>query len=342
MKMPGYITLWIVIILSGLFTFVFAAEIGDNAALAGQDIRIIYNGTEIKVEDKLVRTDKSCYLPVEALAELFNKNILWNQQEQLVTISDKPDIEMEKLKSELAVRDKSIAELEEKLAQLEKELKAVKRLSLMELQALINDRYGEYGGVICKTILSGNEDEIRVKLEIDLSRDKASWNSLNINKRKDMVKGICTAIASEYADARIKGYIKDISASKKLVTFFQSYEDEVVFGTYRNYNTVSTLEDRFNNDYDDYFSGMHLTFALNGNDERMTYTVYVWKDRFKDRWDSISEGTLKNFMKKLCSEIRKEFAGCNVTGSIFDTDGSKRLSVCEQYGEGAFSFSLEQ
>lgn len=335
MKMPRYITIWIVIILSGLFTFAFAAEIVDNADTAGPNTRIIYNGTEVKLEDKLVQTEGGCYLPVEALAELFNKSIQWNQQEQLVTISDKPDIVMEKLKAELAARDKSIADLE-------KELEAAKRLSLAELQALINDQCGEYEGVICKTILSGNEDEIRVKLEIDLSRDKASWNSLSINKRKDMLKGICNVIASEYANARIKGYIKDISVSKKLVTFFQSYEDEVVFGTYKNYNTVSVLEDRFNNDYDDYFNGMHLTFALNGNDERITYTVYVRKDRFKDRWDSISEGTLKNFMKKLCSEIRKEFAGCNITGSIFDTDGSKRLSVCEQYGEEAFSFSLEQ
>jgi hypothetical protein len=46
-------------------------------------------------------------------------------------------------------------------------------------------------------------------------------------------------------------------------------------------------------------------------------------------------------MRKLCSEVGKEFSGCNITGVIYDTDGSRQLAKCEQNSDGAFSFSME-
>lgn len=341
MKNIRQIIIWTAVILSCIFIITYAEDIAKAIHAAESNARIVYNGKEASLGIKPVLVEGNNYLSVRALAILFNKSIDWNQKEQIILISDKPDTALESLKSELASKNKSMTELEEKLKQLEKDIKSVKRLSHMELQDLINDEYGEYEGVTYRVIISGNEDEIRVKIEIDLSRDKSSWRHLTINKKKEMVKEICDIVSFEYDHARINGYMKDISSSKRLITFYNTYEGELEIGSYKNYNAISTLEDRFNNDYDRCFKGIHFAFTLNGNDNSVEYTIYIQKSRFEEEWDKLSDRTLENFMKKLCSEINNEFKGCYITGNTYDTDSSSELAYCEQTTDGDFIFSRE-
>ena len=94
--------------------------------------------------------------------------------------------------------------------------------------------------------------------------------------------------------------------------------------------------------YASYFNGIHLAFALVGNDNRVEYTVYIQRNRFEERWDKLTDSTLKNFMKKLCSEINNEFRECHVLGCVFDIDGYNELACCEQVPQGEFTFSREQ
>ena len=249
---------------------------------------------------------------------------------------------LENLKSELSVKNNSIAELQDKVKKLENDIIIGKKLSIRELQDKINDEYGEYGGVTYRVILSGNEDEIRVKIEVDLSRDKSSWTRLTGTKREELIEEVCSEIAGEYGFAKIKGYIKDIADSKKLMTFHYTWQGELGESYYRNYSTISTLEDKFNNDYDGYFNGIHFTFALNGNDNRVEYAIYIQKNRFEEKWDNLSDGALKNFMKKLCTEINSEFKECYVFGQVYDTDSGSELAFCEQIPEGVFTFDREQ
>ena len=342
MKNTRHLVIWTVIILSCLLMFAFADDITKVMQAAESNARIVYNAKEVSLGLKPFSIEGSNYLSVRALAVLFDKNIDWNQKEQKIIISDKPNAAMDSLKSELDTKNKSILELQDKLKKLETDIASSKKLNIRELQEEINNEYGEYAGVTYKVILSGNEDENRVKIEVDLSKDKSAWSRLTGTKREELVKEVCGVIVGEYNFAKIKGYIKDIAVSKKLMTFQYTWQGELGTTIYRNFSTISTLEDKFNNDYDGYFNGIHFTFTLNGNDNRVEYTIYIQKSRFEEKWDDLSDGALKNFMKKLCSEINNEFKECYIYGYVYDTDSSSELAFCEQVPAGAFTFDREQ
>lgn len=331
-----------IILISCLVTFAFADDAAKAVQAVESDARIMYNGREVVLGNKPFAIQGYNYLSVRSLAELFNKNIEWNQAERKVIISDKPDAALENLKSELAAKDKMIAELQDEVKKLETDLAGSKKLSMRELQEKINDEYGEYEGVTYKVILSGNEDEVRVKIETDLSRDKSAWSRLTSSEREGLVKEVCSEIEAAYFSAKIKGYIKDIAASSKLMSFQYDWQGELLKTSYRNFSTISTLEDSFNNDFDRYFKGVHFTFALQGNESNMEYMIYVQENRFKEEWKDITDGALKNFMKKLCSEINYEFKECHVTGYVFDIESGRQLAFCEQIPQGDFIFEREQ
>jgi hypothetical protein len=326
---------------SCLLVFAFAEDTGKIVQGTESDARIIYNGKEAVLGLKPVLIDGSNYLSVRAVSSLFEKNIYWDSSKNEVIITDKTNPQLEYLSSELALKDKSIQELEAKLKKLESKTVSEERLSIEELQEEINNEFGNYEGVSYRVILSGNEDEIRAIFEIDLSRDKSSWNSLSAKERYELVEEVAEVIMDEYASAKIKGYCKDISDSRILFPFYYNWEGELVKGPYKNYSTISILEEKFNNEYDDYLEGIHFTFALKGNDSIMEFTAYIQRDRFGREWNSLSDNTLKNFMKKLCGDISGEFEECYIYGYIYDTDNNEELAFCEQTVEGDFVFDRE-
>ncbi|MEA4847922.1 MAG: stalk domain-containing protein [Clostridiaceae bacterium] len=328
-------------ILSCLLIFAFAEDVEKAVQGTVSDARIIYNGKEAELGIKPVLIEGSNYLSVRVVSSLFDKNIYWDQNKNEILISDKTNPQSEYLASELAVKNKSIEELEAKVKKLEKDLQSGKKPSIEELQEKINDEYGGYEGVSYRVILSGNEDEIRVRIEIDLSRDKSSWNRLSTDGKDELIEEITSVIAEEYASAKIKGYFKDISASKKMNPFYYDWKSELVKGNYANYSTISIIEEKMNSEYEDYFPGIHLTFTLNGNDSIAECTAYIQKDRFEEKWDALPDNSVKNLMRKLCNDINKEFKECYIYGYIYDTDSNEELAFCEQTVEGDFVFGRE-
>ncbi|HYE81333.1 MAG TPA: stalk domain-containing protein [Clostridia bacterium] len=343
MKNAGRIFILAVILVSCLLMFTFAVDVAKKVQAVESNTRIIYNSKEVSLGEKPFTIEGSNYLPINALAELFSKNIYWNHNQQKVFISDKPDTALESLKTELAAKNKTISELQENVKQLEKGIIAGKKKSIKELQDMINNKSGRYEDVPYRVILSGHEDEVRVKIEVDLSYDKDAWDQLNSSDKKDMAKEISNAVSGEYGYARITGYIKDISTSKRLVVFYNNYEGEIELGVYKNYNTISTLEDRFNEEYDDYFKRVHLTYTFKGNENRIEFNAFIQKSKFEEEWKKISDSSLNGFMKKLCREIQKdELKKCLVAGYIYDTDSGRQLAFCEQSPDKNFIFRREQ
>lgn len=341
MKKVRLAVTWTAILLSCLLMFAFAEDRGKVVQGTESDARIIYNGKEAVFGIKPVLIDGSNYLSVRVISSLFDKNIYWDSNKNEVIITDKTNPQLEYLNSELALKDKSIQELEAKLKKLESKTSNIKRRSVDELQEKINNEYGEYEGVSYRVILSGNEDEIRTIIEIDLSKDKSSWNRLPTNGRYELVEEVAAVISEEYASAKIKGYYKDISQSRKLVPFYYDWKDELVRGHYKNHSTISIIEEEFNYKYDDYFKGIHFTFALKGNDSIMEYRAYIQKDRFGIEWNSLPDNSVKNFMRKLCNDITGELKDCYIYGYIYDTSSDEELAFCEQTVEGDFVFSRE-
>ena len=281
MKRTGLTTIWAAILASCLLIFAFAEDTGKIVQGTESDARIIYNGKEAVLGLKPVLINGSNYLSVIAVSSLFEKNIYWDSSKNEIIITDKTNPQLEYLSSELALKDKTIQELEVKLKKLESKAESAERLSIEELQEEINNEFGNYEGVSYKVILSGNEDEIRTIFEIDLSRDRSSWNSLSAKEKYELVEEVAEVIMEEYASAKIKGYYKDISDSRILFSFYYNWEGELVKGNYENYSAISILEEEFNNEYDDYLKGIHFTFTLKGNDNITEFTAYIQRDRFR-------------------------------------------------------------
>lgn len=339
MKAAMKSTFLIAILLTCLICFVYAGEVKEAVI---SDAKIIHNSSEIDMKVKPVTIDGYFYFPLNAVADLFTKSIEWNSAENKLIIRDMSNPIMESMVMKIAEKDNTIKELHNKIKELENQINADKRLSLKELQEQINNEYGEYEGVTYKVLLSGNEDEIRVKVEINLDKDGSSWKRLSIGKRKEMLEEICGMINGDYYEARIKGYVKDISGSKRLLSFYSLNNNEIVIGNYRNFSTISTLEDRFNNDYSRYLNNIHLSFRLQGNENCIKYYADIQLDEFEDKWEKLSDNTVKNFMKKLCSEIIKTFGSdCAVYGYFYDIDSGNELANCSQLPEEEFEFWME-
>jgi len=337
------IIVWIVVTLLCLSFAVAADDVGKTVNAYESAVRIFYNGKQAALMAKPVLVEGENYLSLRDLAGLLGMNIEWNQKEQTVTISDGSGTMLESMKSELAARDESIKELEEKVKKLEIELNISKRLSNTELQSLINREYGIYEGVTCITYISGNSDEIRTKTDVDLRNDKAAWDSLSTDKKKLLFKGISDIISREYKNVKVKGYVKDIGSVRILAEYSNTYNGEIKLGGYKNYDTISTVEEILNEDYDHYLNGIYMTYTLDGNDNGIKYSVYIKLDKYSDRWNKLTDDAVKNFMKMLCNKIDREFKRkCHFEGAIYDSNSEKPLAFCEQKVEGDFYFSREQ
>lgn len=332
----------VTIILACLLTFTFADDVAKTVQAVESNAGIIYNGREVALGIKPFSIQGYNYLSVRSVADLFNKNIEWNQAERKIIISDKPDLTLDNLKSELAAKDKSIAELQDKVKKLEKDQATVKNPGIRQLQDEMNYALGEFEGLLYKVVLSGNEDEIRVKIEVDLNRNKSAWNGLTRAEREALVEEVYSWISGDYETAKIKGYITDISTSEKLMTFHYNWKGELASDHYKNYNEISSLEDKLNNDYSDYFEDMHFSIALMGNDNCVEFFLNIQGSRFGKEWEGLSDNSLRAFMKKLCGEIQLEFGECQVYGYVYDTDNEAELAECEQQPNSTFIFDREQ
>ena len=342
MKKAGYVFILTVILVPCLFMLTFAVEKAKVVQATELNTMIVYNNNEVNLESSPYLIEGREYIPLNALAALFGKNIVNNRDANIIYISDTKGSEKDSLKWELAAKDKTIAELQEKLKSLEEKPGAGKRLSISALQDQINKDFCEYEDVSYKVILSGNEDEVRVKVEVDLSLNKVGWGKLNSNGRKEMIRHICNPILAEYGYPRINGYVKDISGFRKLITFCNNYEGEIIIGNYKNYSAIGVLEDKFNNDYDDHFKGIHLTYGLKGNENRVEFTAYIHNSKYGEKWDKLSDNNIRAFMKRLCSEIQKnEFSKSHIEGHIYDIDSGSCLASCEMTSGRNFSFERQ-
>ena len=200
----------ITVLLSCLTIFTSAQSKERIMQAAESDAKVIYNGKEADLGLKPVLIEGSNYLAIRAVSSLFEKSIYWNQNENKIVISDKTDPMAESLASEIALKDGKIKELEAKVKKLENDEVSEKKLSIRELQDKVNNEHDQYESVNYNVILSGNEDEVRVIIEIDQSVDRYWWNRLSVSEKEKFIEEVYLAIIEEYGSAKIKGYFKDI------------------------------------------------------------------------------------------------------------------------------------
>ncbi len=318
---------------------------GDDAkliieALEGR-MSIYYNGNPVRLEKPPLVVNGSTYLPLRVLADLFNKAIQWDARTNSIDMADRTDPLIGILKEEMVKKDLKVKELDEKIKLMEKQA-AGQNMNIDDVEEEIREALGTHAGVSFLILLSGNENEVRVKLYTDLKEDQKAWNRLSSSEKLEYLQELGDAITTYYPEARIKGYAIDMKDSRRLMTFNSSPTGDMRFGTYKNYSTISTLEDMFNDEYRNYLADMCIGVKLLGNETNPVFEIHIPYEKYKAKWEATSDSRVKNLMGKITADIEAAFRECLITGYVYDTDGKVPLASCWKQPDDDLVFQREE
>jgi hypothetical protein len=325
--------------LSLLLTITFAEDITKVIQAVESNAKIFYNGKEISFVNKTLLYNGNIYLPASGLEGISDRSIVWNAKENKLIISNRPNTEAEGLKKELESRDKSISLLNNTIKDMQQELSLEKVLTVKGLQDKLNSEFETYNDLSHHIFLSGNEDEVRVKIAIDLSLGSGMWYGLSSSKKTEFLEAISEAITNEYNHAKVRGFVKDISKAKKLISFCSTSNGDIKTVYAKSSNPISVMEEKFNDNYDAFFSGICIIYDLNGSENKIDISAGIDMSRYDSQWDKLSDSRVKGLLSKLVGEINAQYKDCEINGVIYDTNTEEELASCYKYPKQEFSFS---
>jgi hypothetical protein len=322
-------------------------------------VKMVYNGQAVNTVLKPVLINNMPYIPVNMLSSLFNKNVDIDPKTRAVTVTDKPDTNVAALQDQLSqketylstlqgqmtqkdsqlsqkeadlrAKDNKIADLEKKIADLDKK----KETNLNDIEDKLIDRYKDYKNVQFDISLSGSKNSVRVNIDVDLDREKSDWNRLSSNDKKSYLQDIVDDIQNEYEDADVEGYIKD--GSRELLSFDIDSRGNVRVND--NAKNINDIETQIASDYNDYWSDIDLDIQLSGDERNTDFKVNMDYHRYKAKWDNLSDSEVRRLMEKIYDEIQGQYPDSEIVGTIYDSYGRKNLAIYSVNSRGSVSFS---
>ncbi len=165
------------------------------------DIAITLSGDEDKVTVKIAIDDTDW----DTLTDSEKENFLQDVCDDIWDEADKADISCT-VKDGSATLDSFSVEADDDVS--------LDDLDLDELEDNLNDDYADYKSLDFEYSLSGDEDLITVKVDID----EDDWDDLTTANQEGLLQDICDDLWDESEDADIKFTIKDGSTSIKTLT----------------------------------------------------------------------------------------------------------------------------
>lgn len=166
-----------------------------NVQASYNNIKVMYNGVNVPTTIEPFIVNGSTYIPVRMMANVFNKDVVWNGTTYTIDVKDRPDTRVTALQAEVATKDAKIKDLEAKIADLEDEIDDLKdRKSskdddvddrIDDLETDLNDDYGDYEDLEWDISLSGDEDDISVEIAIDFDDYEDEFNDLTKSQLKN-------------------------------------------------------------------------------------------------------------------------------------------------------------
>lgn len=294
------------------------------------NIRIMNNNREIYPEagKEPFIVDGTTYAPVRMLAEILNKEVLWDGDNYIVYVNDKLGQSLDYLNMQLIMKDNEIKYLEDRIKSLEKQSSSLSDID--ELEKELNYYYGEYKDIDFDIGLSGSKSRVTVVIEFSLKRDKSAWNKLTTKNITSYLQDICDEILDIFPKADISGYFKDSSktTSSKMEKFTVTSRGNVSLDDEdsRDYVDLRDFEYELEDMFYDYFRDFDVDIELDGDEDDITFTVYMDYDKYEREWDKIKDKDLEYFMEDIYWEIDYEFKGADITGYIYDWRGTVKLA----------------
>ncbi|MDF2545634.1 MAG: copper amine oxidase domain protein [Anaerosolibacter sp.] len=318
------VTIVITMLLLSLNSIGYASQIKKTVDAWYSNIKVVANGAEVAMDVEPFIVDGRTYVPVRAVADIFNKDVQWDGTNYKVIINNKPDPTVTYLYSRIAEKDTQIAALQKQVADLEVQLSKGNG-DIDDLENQLNDDYEEYEDIDFKIYLNGDEDDIEVEIYVDLHDFDDEWDALTSSDIKYYLQDIVDDIVDEFEDADIEGYIEDEDSGDTLVDFSVDSDGDVTLDSLNDDADMGDLEDELDDEYYNYFDNFILSVKLDGDEDEITFYVEIAYDDYSDEWEELSTNQIERLMNYIHNDIEDEFDDADIEGYVYDTDNDEYL-----------------
>jgi hypothetical protein len=340
MKKPVIITAVSALAISGaLFSqSTYAAQVTKPIQAVYNNIKIIYNGTEVPYDAKTepFMLDGVTYLPLRLAGTALDKKVDWDGTNKRVVIADNGvpidqstvtalnnqittlTQELNTAKAANTTKDATIAQLQKDNQTLKDDASKSSSSSLKDLQKELNDDHSDDYNTNSDISLSGNKNSITVTIEMTKSR----WTDLSSSKQKSYLEDIVEDILKEYKNADVDGTVKNSSNRDKLASFTTNSRGDVTIkkiGTSFDASTIQrSLFDRYSN-----YAGYGFDFSVRGDSSKATVDVYV----NSDDWNKLSNNQRSTLTDGIIDQLKDRESIDRVEGYIRNKGNSSQIAA---------------
>ncbi|MDP4097903.1 copper amine oxidase N-terminal domain-containing protein [Paenibacillus sp. P96] len=344
-KKPMVMTALSVLTVSGaLFSqSTYAAEAAKTIKAVYNNIGITYNGTAISYDalSEPFMINGTTYLPLRLVGTALNKNVTWDGTNKRVIIADNGSVvdqstitalnnQMNTLNQELTATHASLTSKTAEIVTLQADIEKLKAEQnhggdLDKIEEKLNDLYGNYKKTDSEISLSGDTDDITVRIDVD----KSEWRDLTTSSKTSLLQDIVDDLLDEYEDADISGGIYD---SSKLDSFSVSSSGKVSLSG-STVKELDEMEDELKDDHNKY-KNTDARISLGGDEDDITVRI----DVDENGWNDLAIATQKRYLQGIVDDLLAEYEGAKITGKIYD---STRLASFTVSSSGKVNLSTD-
>ncbi|MEK3949845.1 stalk domain-containing protein [Paenibacillus sp. FSL H7-0703] len=337
-KKPVIITAVSALAISGaLFSqSTYAAQVTKPIQAVYNNIKIIYNGTEVPADAKTepFLLDGVTYIPLKLAGTALDKKVTWDGTNKRVVIADNGvpidqstvtalnnqittlTQELNTAKAANTTKDATIAQLQKDNQTLKDEASKNSSSSLKDLQKKLNDDHSDAYSTNSDITLDGNKSDITVTIEMTKSR----WDDLSDSRKESYLEDIVEDILKEYKDADIEGTVKNSSNRDKLATFSTNSRGDVTIKKVASSLDTSTIQRNLSDRYGTY-NGVGFDFTVRGDSSEAIVEVYV----NSDDWNKMSNNQKNNLTDGVINYLKDRESVSKVVGYVRNKGNSSQI-----------------
>ncbi|KAF6567705.1 copper amine oxidase N-terminal domain-containing protein [Paenibacillus sp. EKM202P] len=339
MKKPVIITAVSALAISGaLFSqSTYAAQVTKPIQAVYNNIKIIYNGTEVPADAKTepFLLDGVTYIPLKLAGTALDKKVTWDGTNKRVVIADNGvpidqstvtalnnqittlTQELNTAKAANTTKDATIAQLQKDNQTLKDEASKNSSDSLKDLQRKLNDDHRDDYNTNSDITLDGNKKDISVTIEMTKSR----WTDLTSSRKETFLEDIGEDILKEYKDADIEGTVKNSSNRDKMATFTINSRGKVSLRDVASSFDANTIQRDLFNRYSNY-AGVGFDFSVRGDSSTADVDVYVGLDD----WNKLSSLQRSNLTDGVIDFLKNRESIDRINGTVRNKDNRNLIT----------------
>ncbi|URJ60164.1 stalk domain-containing protein [Paenibacillus polymyxa] len=337
-KKPVIITAVSALAISGaLFSqSTYAAQVTKPIQAVYNNIKIIYNGTEVPTDAKTepFLLDGVTYIPLKLAGTALDKKVTWDGTNKRVVIADNGvpidqstvtalnnqittlTQELNTAKAANTTKDATIAQLQKDNQTLKDEASKNSSSSLKDLQKKLNDDHSDAYSTNSDITLDGNKSDITVTIEMTKSR----WTDLSDSRKRSYLEDIVEDILKEYKDADVEGTVKNSSNRDKMATFTTNSRGDVSLRDVASSLDSSTIQRNLSDRYGTY-NGVGFDFTVRGDSNEAIVEVYV----NSDDWNKLSNNQRNNLTDGVTDYLKDKQSVSKVVGYVRNKGNNSQI-----------------